>query len=263
MNKNLGFDSLNMLELFGIETQFNTENIILHIPHSSIYIPDFKGYNLTQQFNIDLQLLTDWATDKIFDIKNITKIIPQFSRLFCDVERFSDDDNEPMFKKGMGFFYTNSINGDVLRTDIDDVKDKIFNKYYLKHHNKLNKLTKEKLDTYGKAIIIDCHSFNNSPLDIDTDKNISRPDICLGTDDYHTPEYLLEPIKNYFINLGYNVQINSPFNGTMIPNDYYHENRNVQGIMIEINKKLYMENNEVNNEKVLILNKIITNLFNN
>lgn len=262
MNKNLAFDTLNMLELFGFDTVFDKNQILFHIPHSSIFIPNFKGFNLTEQFNKDLQLLTDWATDDIFNVKGISKLIVPFSRLFCDVERLPDA-YEPMFNKGQGFFYTNSVNGDLLRTDVENIKSEIYTNYYLNHHNRLNEITATKLNLYDKVIIIDCHSFNNLPLDIDLNKNILRPDICLGTDDYHTPMYLLELVKNYFISLDYTVQINTPFSGTIIPTNYYRKNPNVHGIMIEINKRLYMENGEVNNNKVQNLNKIISNLFNN
>ncbi|MDA3778832.1 MAG: N-formylglutamate amidohydrolase [Bacteroidales bacterium] len=257
MNK--AFDTLNMLDLFN--TNFNINHLIFHIPHSSNFIPDYKGYKLNSRFNIDMNLLTDWATDKIFNVKDATIIIAKFNRMFCDVERL-DDDNEPMFKKGHGFFYTNNTNGNLLRTDVNNIKSKIYNDFYLKHHNKLTELTDNKLKTYNKAIIIDCHSFNDKPVRTELNQNNNRPDICIGSDDFHTPKYLLETVKNYFINLGYKVEINNPYVGTIIPLKHYLKNPNVQGIMIEINKKLYMKNDNVINDNVLKLNKIINNLFN-
>lgn len=259
MSKNLAFDTLNMMDLFGINPTIDKNVVVLHIPHSSTYIPNYKGYNITEQFNKDQSLLTDWYVDKIFDVKNTSKLTALFSRMFCDVERLPDE-FEQMYDNGHGFFYTNYINGDILRTDIDDIKNEIYNKYYLKHHDKLNAITNLKLDTYGKAIIIDCHSFNDEPLIIDDNKEIPRPDICIGTNSFHTPDFLIEIVKNQFINSGYNVQINNPYSGTMIPSNYL-TNPNVYGIMIEINKKLYMKNNEVNYDDILILKNIISALF--
>jgi N-formylglutamate amidohydrolase len=256
MSKNLAFDTLNMMDLFGIDKN----QLIFHIPHSSIFIPDYKGYNITEQFNTELNLVTDIAVDKIFGIENITKLVTPFSRIFCDVERL-DDLHEPMYKHGRGFYYTDYVTGGILRENIDNHKHLVFEKYYSVHHNKLNDLVETKLNQYGTAIIIDCHSFNDEPLIIDDNKETPRPDICIGCDKEHTPLFLLIKIQNYFTELGYNVQINNPYSGTIIPSKYYKQNYNVQGIMIEINKKLYIENNEVNYDNVHKLNKIISDLF--
>ena len=46
--------------------------------------------------------LTDWFTDDLFYSKEDTQIIAPFSGVFCDVERFSDDSQEEMFKLGTG-----------------------------------------------------------------------------------------------------------------------------------------------------------------
>jgi N-formylglutamate amidohydrolase len=51
----------------------------------------------------EINLLTDWATDKIFDVVGTKKLIAPFSRIFCDVERF-EDDFEELYKVGRGFF---------------------------------------------------------------------------------------------------------------------------------------------------------------
>jgi hypothetical protein len=41
----------------------------------------------------------------MFDSDQDDKIIAPFSRIFCDVERFSDDELEVMAKSGMGVLY--------------------------------------------------------------------------------------------------------------------------------------------------------------
>ena len=69
-----------------------------------------------------------------------------------------------------------------------------------------------------------------------------RPDFCLGTDDFHTPKELYLPVQDFLTSLGYKVLINNPYAGTMIPMKYYQKNKNVNGLMIEVNRKLYMTN---------------------
>lgn len=67
-----------------------------------------------------------------------------------------------------------------------------------------------------------------------------RPDICIGADEYHTPQKLTDIIKLQFESLGYSVEINSPFSGSIVPSKYYKQDKRVVSIMIEVNRKLYM-----------------------
>jgi N-formylglutamate amidohydrolase len=69
------------------------DSLIFHIPHASTYLPFINGYNMDLVEN-EINLLTDWATDKIFDVAGTKKLIAPFSRIFCDVERFEDDFEE-------------------------------------------------------------------------------------------------------------------------------------------------------------------------
>lgn len=225
--------------------------IILHIPHSKTEIPFHDGFNMEYIEN-ETKLLVDFDTDKIFDIPNIESLTFEYNRIFCDVERL-DDNDEPLFNLGRGFFYTKTDDGKDLRVLDEEVKKRIKEEYYDKHHNKLIDMVEDRLNKYGTAVIIDCHSFNHIPLKTDLDKTENRPDICLGVDEFHTPKWLVNKLKTYFENNNLSVKINSPYSGTIIPLKYYNQNKNVIGIMIEINKNLYLGNNNKVNE----LNNII------
>ena len=237
------------------------DTFVFHIPHSSTNIPFNTGFNVELMQN-EIELLTDWATDKIFDVNEITKVVPQFSRIFCDVERLPDEQEE-MFVKGRGFFYTHTDNGNVLRENINQIKEKIYNDYYLPHHKLFNQKVNSKLDKHNVVNIIDCHSFTDIPFESDLNKNTNRPDVCLGIDEFHTPKYLLNYIKNIFEKEKLTVGINNPYRGTIVPLEHYQKNNKVHSIMIEINRKLYMENNIVIDKKVNYLNKIINSIFHN
>ena len=79
------------------------KHLILHIPHASKNIPFKKGFVIDDtKIKEDIIKLTDWYTDDLFSSKIDTQIVASFSRVFCDVERFSDDSQEEMFKLGMG-----------------------------------------------------------------------------------------------------------------------------------------------------------------
>lgn len=240
------------------------KQFILHIPHSQTFIPDYSGYQVSRQrLKAEINLLTDWATDQIYDIPGQVQLIVPFSRVFCDVERFYDE-FEPMAKKGAGIAYTKCDSGERLRVVTDNLKTKIIKDYYLPHQAKLNQLAKIQLERSGQAIIIDCHSFSSTPLKREFQQTGERPDICIGTDKFHTPPNLADKVKRHFLSTGLSVSLNQPYSGCMVPGDYYQKDKRVQSIMIEINKKLYMDevSFKINQTKVKSLNQIVTDLLN-
>ena len=216
------------------------ENIILHIPHSSVNIPFFNGYLINNKLlDNELRLLTDWYTDELFDLP-FSKVTAPFSRIFCDTERFDDDSLEIMSQSGMGMYYTHMDNGGLMREVSPDLRARIKSGFYDPHHQALETLTTESLRKQGHATVIDCHSFPDVPLNHDLNKEVPRPDFCIGTDGYHTPEKLSQNAFDFLKGHGYTVSINVPYSGTMIPLKYYKRNRKVRGLMIEVNRKLYM-----------------------
>ena len=86
------------------------------------------------------------------------------------------------------------------------------------------------------------------------DKRTDLPDICIGFDELYYNENLVNYIKTYFEKLGYTIALNYPYSGTIIPNKYIQEKSdNLYSVMIEINKKLYLdnENNKITNFNTL------------
>tara|TARA_R110000796_G_scaffold192641_1_gene309301 strand:+ start:14437 stop:15210 length:774 start_codon:yes stop_codon:yes gene_type:complete len=235
------------------------ESLIVHIPHSSVEIPVRDDYLISdEEINKEIIKLTDIGTDVIFNLGlYVKKIIFPYNRLFCDVERLPDDQEE-MFPFGRGFFYTKTDDGRDLRSEgLKDIVEILYNSY----HKDLTSAVETKLMNQGVATIIDCHSFSDTPFESDINIEDNRPDICLGTDDFHTPEWLKIQLKTYFERLGYSVKINNPYGGTIVPLKYYKKDVNVVSIMIEINRKLFIEDGILNTTKLLELNKVMKKMF--
>jgi len=213
--------------------------MILHIPHSSTKLP--KDFHLFESVSLEkeFQRMTDWYTDELFRCRDAKRVVFPYSRLYCDVERFRDDEDEYMVKKGMGVCYTQSSYGKPLRVVDKIEKEFILSTYYDEHHQELSKQVENELQKRGEALIVDCHSFSNEVLP--HEESSIRPDICIGTDAFHTPMALLSDLYNYFIKSGYSVAINKPFSGTIVPLKYYGKDQRVKSIMIEINRKLYLD----------------------
>jgi N-formylglutamate deformylase len=222
------------------------KNLVLHIPHSSTIIPN----NIRNQFclsneelNLEMLRMTDHYTNELFDIKQADKIIFPVSRLVLDPERFADDKLESMSKIGHGVVYTNTSQLTPLRNNLtDEEKKDLLNEFYYPHHKNLENACQQSLDLNNNCLLIDCHSFPSKALhyELKTNNNKSRPQICLGSDNFHTDKKLIETAFKLFKQKGYEVEINTPFAGTLIPTKFYNKNNKVQGIMFEIRRDLYM-----------------------
>jgi N-formylglutamate deformylase len=224
------------------------QQLILHVPHSSVNIPLREGYIIDDRMlNSELLKLTDWYTDDLFYSESDIMVRAEFSRLFCDPERFSDDEQEVMAKFGMGVLYEKTDGGEIMRKVSVELRERILNEYYSKHHNKLNNAVNSQLRSFGSALILDCHSFPDIPLLRDLNQDASRPDFNIGTDAFHTPQKLIDMSLTFFIDKGYTIEDNAPYKGSIVPMEHYIKNQQVHSIMLEINRKLYL--NEGSNEK--------------
>lgn len=229
-------------------------SVVFHIPHSSTHIPFIDGF-VWEAVVPNLVYQTDWATERIFDVKGVARLVTPWSRLFCDVERLPDD-LEPCFKQGRGFYYSHGFDGTVLRHIDETRKMYVHEHYYSVHHATLVRMVAEALEHTGHCHIIDGHSFGDVPYGTQCEAPLN-PDICIGTDAYHTPTCVLDYAVSFFRNRGFSVEVDNPFAGFVVPQKYYRSNPNVTGLMIEVNKRLYMNGDSVINEQVELLKGVM------
>jgi N-formylglutamate amidohydrolase len=187
--------------------------------------------------------MTDWYTDELFaqDDARFCPVVFEYSRLVCDVERFSDDAREPMSARGMGAIYERTSDGRPLRNRMDsEARNAYLARYYNPHHRKLQELVDGVLARQQHCLIVDCHSFG-TPLRCDFDQSLSRPDICIGTDSTHTPAELVRRIERACSAVGLSFFLNRPFAGTMVPLKHFGRDLRVKSVMIEVNRGLYID----------------------
>ena len=209
--------------------------IILHIPHASTFLPSEVEFLLGQEaLAYEVDAMTDHHTDQLFDLPGARRCVFPVSRLIVDPERFIEDSMESV---GMGVVYTHTSSGKPLRQISQDQRQSLIDQYYHPHHQQLTTMASDVLSIHGRCLIVDCHSFPATPLDYETDPY--RPDVCIGTDAFHTRPELEASLVNSFQEYGYSVAINSPFAGSIVPMDFYKKDRQVQSVMIEVNRSLY------------------------
>lgn len=222
--------------------------VVLHVPHDATAIPDdVRGQFLLDdgELSEELRRMTDHFTDTLFSTCPGDAVVVRspVSRLVVDVERFADDAQEPMAARGMGAVYQVTSSLAPLRRPLtDDERSALMQAWYHPHHRRLEDAVSTAVDRYRRCLVLDCHSFPSTALPYElAGKESPRPDICIGTDPFHTSEVLARAFVDAFRSEGWNVAVNRPFSGAMVPASRYGRDRQVEAVMVEVSRRLYLE----------------------
>ncbi len=221
--------------------------LVAHVPHASTVIPPQVRTELLvsdEELADELLRLTDWYTDELFAGlagSGATLFVNRLSRLVFDPERFLDDALEPMAARGQGVVYTRGTRGQALREVDSALRDRRIEELYRPYHAALDSVVADALVEFGVCTVIDCHSFPSTPLPSEIDQAPDRPDICIGTDELHTPAGLAEAIEPAFAAEGFVVKRDTPFLGTFVPSGFYGRDPRVRSVMIEVRRGLYID----------------------
>ncbi len=225
--------------------------VVLHVPHDETTVPA----ETRNQFLLDekalkkeLNRMTDHLTLALFaDPSSHAQVVrAPVSRLVVDVERFADDASEPMSERGMGATYTTTSQLTPLRQPLSrQARDALMQAYY-PHHERMEAAVANAIEQFGHCHVIDCHSFPSKALPYErADPSKPRPDICIGTDDFHTTEELASSYQRAFRDAGWTVGLNDPFAGAIVPASRYRCDDRVSAAMIEINRGIYLDENTI------------------
>lgn len=222
--------------------------VVLHVPHDSTCVPAaVRGQFILDdcQLATELDRMTDHHTRALFAATTPASqvIRAPVSRLVVDVERFARDQDEPMAERGMGCVYTATSQCTPLRHRLDGAqREALIQAYYQPHHERLEAAVARSLERYGQCLVIDCHSFPDVALPYErAAADARRPDICIGTDAFHTSDRLANAFVTAFASPGWQVGINDPFAGAIVPASRYRRDGRVAAVMVEINRRLYLD----------------------
>lgn len=193
---------------------------MIHVPHSSRFIPDNvrQGLLLSDaELEEELDIVTDHYTDILaydvaYDIGPCVDIWTNYhSRLVVDVEKMPDD-REILSGVGMGAIYTSTHDLKPLRNFADPL---LMPDYYIPYVTALSERIHESLEDCNQLVLIDLHSYPSDRLEFEIgDENLPRPEVCLGTGP-STPGWLIDMAKRAF--QGFDVAENIPFSGAYVP----------------------------------------------
>ena len=218
---------------------------LLHIPHDSVFIPAAVRRKIRlndSELDRELLRMTDFWTYALFGngIAPSRAVVAPVNRLVVDVERFADDARETMAARGMGVVYTATSDRTQLRSaPSPSEKRRLLETWYAPHHRRLTRIVDALLARYGRALVLDCHSFASRALPYEENPHGRRPEICIGTDGFHSSPELAAGARWSFEAAGFDVGLNSPFAGALTPMKHYRRDRRVSALMIEVRRDLY------------------------
>ncbi|MBI5264752.1 MAG: N-formylglutamate amidohydrolase [Bradyrhizobium sp.] len=124
------------------------------------------------------------------------------------------------------------------RLSVDDAISRI-EELYKPYHRALRRLINRVHQTFGTAVVVDCHSMPSIGVARDEPR---RPDIVIG-DRYGTSCSPLLPdrVEQTMVRLGYSVGRNKPYAGGFITEHYGNPASGLHTVQLELNRAVYMD----------------------
>lgn len=177
-------------------------------------------------------------------------------RAFLDLNRAADEldpalirgvrrpSNNPRVASGLGVIPRVVAHGRPIyhgKLALDEASHRI-DSYWRPYHARLQSLLDETRATFGRAILIDCHSMPHEALDAVARSGAPRPEVVLGDRFGASAETdIVDEIESAFANAGFVVSRNTPFAGAYVTQHYGRPARKQHAIQIEIDRSLYMD----------------------
>jgi N-formylglutamate amidohydrolase len=219
--------------------------LLVHLPHDATAIPpDAQADFLlsAEELRAESLRLTDWHSGALYadGLTPVELVRAEVSRLVVDVERFADDTLEPCAQVGMGATYVRTADGRPLRALTPERRAELMTRYYWPHHRALDDAAVARLARFGRCVILDAHSYPTGPLPTQLAFGPS-PEVGIGTQPGHTPPALRDLVVGFFRDRGYEVGIDVPFSGAIVPNACFGRDARLWSVMIEVRRDLYMD----------------------
>ncbi len=210
-------------------------DLVLAIPHASTHIPAEIRTRIPHDDSV-LLLEPDLYTEQIFHVPGTTMLLAEVSRIVADCNRAPDEIYTEGPARFMGVTMLNLADGIQTFTEDPSLEEmqQWIDTYHKPFHTALEKAMK------SASFLVDCHSLSSTAQAAHVDAGNERADIVLGNREYticsaETTQWFRE----WFEDKGYSVAINDPYPGRYITGAYCSRLR-TPGIQIEINRKLYM-----------------------
>ncbi|GAB4543511.1 MAG: N-formylglutamate amidohydrolase [Ruegeria sp.] len=187
-------------------------------------------------------------------------IAAQMPRAFLDLNRSADEldpalvlgarrsGHNPRVASGLGVIPRVVANGRAIysgKLTMDEARLRI-DTYWRPYHARLKSLLAESIDSFGQAILVDCHSMPHEAVALAGTAHGRRPEIVLG-DRFGASAsgVIVDQIEAAFVAAGLTVVRNTPFAGAYVTQTYGRPARDQHAIQIEIDRALYMNESTI------------------
>ncbi|MEE9364164.1 MAG: N-formylglutamate amidohydrolase [Cellulophaga sp.] len=247
--------------------------IIISVPHSGTKFPVEIKNNYKKRMRQHLDD-TDWYVHWLYKFASemgITILKANLSRWVIDLNRNAE--SAPLYTDGrlitsntpITDFYGNKIyKSEKLEPNADE-KLRRLKTYYWPYYKQIEALLEARKKQFGKVLLWDAHSIRHKVSTIQADP---FPDMILGNNDEQTADAtLIKAALNGLQSGEFDVNHNTPFKGGHITRYFGNPENNVHALQLEMNKILYMDDNEITYNKeradkvITVLQKTMQNLI--
>jgi N-formylglutamate amidohydrolase len=236
--------------------------VVFDSPHSGSEYPQDFG------FAIDLPVLRrmeDAYVERLFgDVIEFGAPLlhARFPRSYIDVNRALEDLDTEMIagtwphpvkpsvksRNGKGLIWrTAQLDGNIYdrKLTVTEVEQRI-GRCWRPYRAALESLLDETFARHARVLHINCHSMRSRGHERDPDGIGDRPDVVLGDRDGTTCDpAITDRAAALLRGMGYTVSVNHPYKGMDLIRDYSEPTVRRHSVMIEVNRKLYMDETSV------------------
>jgi len=205
---------------------------IFSFPHSGLSLTDEMIGSLIPE-GVRLLPNMDWYLNELYSFLGNYKanlISTSISRYVVDVNRSPEINLFGQFQSSL-IYDCNTWGEEIYdkRPTEAELNERV-NKYYFPYHKALDVLVNKCTAKFGRAYVIDLHSFMG-PIDCD---------ICLGNVNGQSSSIqFVERLNSSFLENGFETEVNNVFTGGYLTSKYI-DNPNVESLQIEIRYTNYL-----------------------